>query len=238
MNVVSEGNRYRSLALAGTVPKGLDFLRLDFGIIGVCVILWDATISGGLLKLTKLARPGLLRFPERGLNRERAFLLGPFFLFGHCRESYIPGFSSKVIADRRLGIRYSPSRVTNSKGPAHGGAFRDNASDKLGGAPGYHAPNYENDNGANYCANKTGSLTCAVPADGLAKIGRDERSHDAKNSRQNKTCRLVWSRMKEFSNKSSDESDYNSKDYTHCDFLDTGWQRVGNSAPANQFPRN
>ena len=161
MNVVSEGNRYRSLALAGTVPKGLDFLRLDFGIIGVCVILWNATISGGLLKLT---------------NRERAFLLGPFFLFGHCRESYIPGFSSKVIADRRLGIRYSPSRVTNSKGPAHGGAFRDNASDKLGGAPGYHAPNYENDNGANYCANKTGSLTCAVPADGLAKIGRDERS--------------------------------------------------------------
>lgn len=50
--VVSEGNRYRSLALAGTVPKGLDFLRLDFGIIGVCVILWDATISGGLLTRT------------------------------------------------------------------------------------------------------------------------------------------------------------------------------------------
>jgi hypothetical protein len=59
-------------------------------------------------------------------------------------------------------------------------------------APAGNEPvNQQHDDSADDCTDQTGTFAGAVPTERLPEIGRNERSHDPQNGRQDETRRLV-----------------------------------------------
>src|SRR4051794_34758046 len=78
-----------------------------------------------------------------------------------------------------------------------------------------HAPNNQDNKGADDCPDKTSTFTRTVPSESLPKICCYYGTDDAQNSRQDKSRRLVRARMNKFRDDPRKKSDHDCPNYTH-----------------------
>jgi len=72
-------------------------------------------------------------------------------------------------------------------------------------ATGNQPPDHQNDHCAHHCSDEAGSLTSAIPADGLTEISGDEGTDDPENRGENKTGRLIVAGRDELCDHAGDE---------------------------------
>src|SRR6185369_15937034 len=79
------------------------------------------------------------------------------------------------------------------------------------------APHHQHDDGADHGADQAGALTCVIPAERLAEIGRDEGAGDAERRGEDEARRLVGAGVQEFRDDAGNEADDDEPENSHLD---------------------